>query len=48
MDELEEKTEKKPIEMVLSVLFPLFLVENFVFIADFEKDYFALPVPLHR
>jgi hypothetical protein len=43
--ELEEETDMKPTKMVLIALFQLLLVEHFVFVADFEKDYFA-PMPL--
>lgn len=43
--ELEEETGLKPSEMVLIARFETLSVEHFVFIADFEKDYFA-PMPL--
>lgn len=43
--ELEEETGLKPSEMVLIARFETLSVKHFVFVADFEKDYFA-PMPL--
>lgn len=43
--ELEEETGLKPNEMVLVARFETLSTEHFVFVADFEKDYFA-PMPL--
>lgn len=43
--ELEEETGLKPREMLLIARFETLTGEHFVFIAEFEKDYFA-PAPL--
>jgi hypothetical protein len=43
--ELEDETGLKPNEMVMIARFETLTVEHFVFVADFEKDYFA-PMPL--
>ena len=43
--ELEEETGMKPAEMLLIARFETLSVEHFVFVADFDKDYFA-PMPL--
>lgn len=45
--ELEEETGLKPTGMVLIARFETLTVEHFIFIADFEKDYFA-PMPLNE
>lgn len=39
--ELEEETGLKPNDMVLIARFETLSVEHFIYVADFEKDYFA-------
>jgi 8-oxo-dGTP diphosphatase len=43
--ELKEETGLEPIDMVFIARFETQAIEHFVFLAEFEKDYFA-PVPL--